>query len=118
MIQFEPESDRPLFQAALEFGKKQVQSLIENHPDFYPMYTEEGNWKHDGPAWTQWCDGFLPGMMWIFRKHCANGTAEEKYWLDQAIRYTKPLEPCQHDSDVHDLGFIFLSTYLRWYRFR
>ena len=35
--------------------------LIERHPDFYPMYTMEGRWKHSGEAWTHWCDGFLPG---------------------------------------------------------
>ena len=28
------------------------------------MYTAEGRWKHSGQAWTHWCDGFLPGMMW------------------------------------------------------
>jgi len=117
VILFEPETNRALFEHALEFGKRQVKRLIESHPDFYPIYTEEGRWKHEGPAWTHWCDGFLPGMMWIFRKHCGgNGTAEEKYWLEQAIRYTTSLEPRKHDRDVHDLGFIFLSTYFRWYR--
>src|SRR4029078_8839329 len=29
--------------------------------------------------------------------------------------YSKLLEHRQHDRDVHDLGFIFLSTYLPWY---
>src|SRR5262249_13092088 len=28
---------------------------------------------------------------------------------------TRPLEPRRHDRAVHDLGFLFLSTYLRWY---
>src|SRR6185295_3508392 len=28
--------------------------------------------------------------------------------------YSKPLEDRQHDRAVHDLGFIFNSTYLRW----
>ena len=36
--------------------------------------------------------------------------------MEQAIRYTKPLEPRKQDRDVHDLGFIFMSTYYRWYR--
>lgn len=115
MIQLEPESGR-LFLHALESAKKKVRALIENHPDFYPMYTREGKWKHDGPAWTHWCDGFLPGMMWVFRKHCPDSSPEEKYWRTQAIRYTKPLEPRKNDRDVHDLGFIFLSTYFRWYK--
>ena len=117
MIQFEAESDRGPFQAAIALGKQKVENLIENHPDFYPLYTVDGRWKHEGPVWTHWCDGFLPGMMWMFRKHSAPGSAEEQYWLEQAIRYTKPLEQRKHDRDVHDLGFVFLSSYLRWYRF-
>ncbi|MBI3207487.1 MAG: glycoside hydrolase family 88 protein [Candidatus Solibacter usitatus] len=100
----------------MQFGMKQVRKLVEKHPDFYPMYTNEGRWKHEGAAWTHWCDGFLPGMMWVFRKNCAAGSADEKFWLEQAIRYTKPLEPRKLDREVHDLGFIFLSTYLRWFR--
>ena len=116
MIHFEPESDRGLFHSAMHFAQKQVRSLIETYPDFYPMYTSGGRWKHEGPAWTHWCDGFLPGMMWIFRKHFEPGSTEEKYWLEQATRYTTPLESRKHDRDVHDLGFIFLSTYLRWFR--
>ena len=35
--------------------------------------------------------------------------------MEQAIRYSKPLEAAQDDRDVHDLGFIFFSTYYRWY---
>src|SRR5262249_46754154 len=31
-------------------------------------------------------------------------------------RYSKPLEPRKRDRDVHDLGFIFMSTYYRWFR--
>lgn len=116
MIQFEPDSDRALFQHAIEFSKKQVRTLVEKHPDFYPMYTKDGKWKHEGPAWTHWCDGFFPGQMWIFRRHCEEGSAEQKFWQEQAIRYTKPLEPRKMDRDVHDLGFIFLSTYYRWYK--
>jgi hypothetical protein len=30
------------------------------------MYTEGGKWKLGGETWTNWCEGFLPGMMWIF----------------------------------------------------
>lgn len=108
------DNDKTLFRSSLEFAKKQVRRLVEEHPDFYPMYTKDGVWKHDGPAWTHWCDGFLPGMMWVFRKHSTE--AEEKYWLEQAIRYTKPLEPRKMDREVHDLGFIFLSTYYRWHQ--
>ena len=116
MIQFIYESDKELFESAFRFAQKQVKRLIETYPDFYPMYTVSGAWKHAGPAWTHWCDGFLPGMMWLFVRHLGSGDAESEYWTEQAIRYSKPLEPRKNDRDVHDLGFIFFSTYYRWYR--
>jgi unsaturated chondroitin disaccharide hydrolase len=36
--------------------------------------------------------------------------------MEQAIRYSKPLERRKNDQDVHDLGFIFFSTYHRWHQ--
>jgi unsaturated chondroitin disaccharide hydrolase len=116
MIQFELETDRTLLSDAMEFAQQQVKRLIEQYPDFYPMYTQGGKWKHEGPAWTHWCDGFLPGMMWIFHRYYGPAGPQAEWWMDQAIRYTKRLEPRKHDCDVHDLGFIFLSTYHRWYQ--
>jgi len=116
VIHFELESDRALFERTMDFAQQQTQSLIERHPDFYPMYTQDGAWKHDGPKWTHWCDGFFPGMMWLFSKHEGPESAEGRYWQDLAVRYTRPLESRKLDREVHDLGFIFLSTYHRWYR--
>ena len=81
------------------------------------MYTKDGRWKHEGPAWTHWCDGFLPGIMWLFAKRGKpDGRGESKYWQEQAIRYSQPLEPRKFDREVHDLGFIFFSTYYRWHQ--
>ena len=116
MIHFELESDRELLTGAMLFAQKQVKRLIEKHPDYYPMYTKDGKWKHEGPKWTHWCDGFLPGMMWVFRRFEADRERDPNWWREQAIRYTKPLEPRKLDRDVHDLGFIFLSTYYRWHQ--
>src|SRR5271165_6072801 len=75
MIQFLLESDREIFEEAFRFAQHQVRKLVEKYPDFYPMYTVNGQWKHEGAAWTQWADGFLPGLMWIFYKRNAqNGS--------------------------------------------
>jgi unsaturated chondroitin disaccharide hydrolase len=104
------------FEDAFKFAQKQVKRLIEKYPDFYPMYTKDGKWKHEGPSWTKWCEGFLPGMMWLFEKRSAANSEERKFWLEHAIKYSKALEPRKNDSDVHDLGFVFLSTYYRWYQ--
>jgi len=117
VIQFrDAEADRALFEHALQFAEKQVAALIGLHPMYYPLYTQQGKWKHEGQAWTHWCDGFLPGMMWIFQTRHNRGSDEAKFWLSNAIRYTEPLEPRKFDREVHDLGFIFLSSYYRWYR--
>ncbi len=116
MIQFGPEIDRTLFAETLSFAEGQVTRLIEKHPGFYPIYTRAGKWKHEGPAWTHWCDGFLPGMMWIFHRRAVESGNGKQYWMDKAIEYTRPLEPRQFDREVHDLGFIFLSSYYRWHQ--
>jgi unsaturated chondroitin disaccharide hydrolase len=100
--------------SALSFAQAQVRRLIENHPDFYPLYTDQGKWRHDKPAWTRWCDGFLPGMMWLFLE--AGVADDPKYWRAKAEHYSRALEERKEDRDVHDLGFIFYhGTYKRWY---
>jgi len=115
ILESSPEQRR-LFEEALAFAARQVRRLIETYPDFYPMYTHRGRWKHDLPAWTHWCDGFLPGIMWILHRRSTPGSAQAEYWREQAVRYTLPLEPRQHDRAVHDLGFIFMSSYYRWHQ--
>src|SRR5436190_1847555 len=99
---------------ALSFAQGQVRRLVENHPGFYPLYTDQGKWKHEKPAWTRWCDGFLPGMMWLFLE---SGLADDpSYWRKKAEEYSQRLEERKEDRDVHDLGFIFYhGTYKRWY---
>lgn len=96
---------------AFSFAQQQVRALSERDPKFYPLYTDQGRWRHQKPAWTHWCDGFLPGMMWIF--HEETGDSE---WRALAEPYSRALESRKDDRDVHDLGFIFYhGTYKRWY---
>ena len=96
---------------AFGFAQRQVRALIERDPHFYPLYTDGGRWRHEKPAWTRWCDGFLPGMMWIFHEETG-----DKAWRASAEEYSKALEHRKDDREVHDLGFIFFhGTYKRWY---
>jgi unsaturated chondroitin disaccharide hydrolase len=96
---------------AFDFAQRQVRALQIRDPGFYPLYTERGRWRHDKPAWTRWCDGFLPGMMWIFHEETADAA-----WRTAAESYSRALEPRKDDREVHDLGFIFFhGTYKRWY---
>ncbi|UUO09068.1 glycoside hydrolase family 88 protein [Blastopirellula sp. J2-11] len=99
------------YESALQFAQQQVAHVVETYPDYLPIYTEEGKWKHGGELWTDWCGGFFAGMMWQFTLRTGDAT-----WRERAEHYSKLLEHRQHDRDVHDLGFIFLSTYLPWYQ--
>jgi unsaturated chondroitin disaccharide hydrolase len=106
-----PASRKETYARAIDFAEQQVRALTERHPDYFPIYTVKGKWRHAGELWTDWTGGFLAGMMWQFFKRTANTE-----WRRLAERYSKLLEHRQHDRNVHDLGFIFLSTYLPWYQ--
>jgi unsaturated chondroitin disaccharide hydrolase len=96
---------------AFDFAQTQVRGLIDRDPGFYPLYTDGGKWRHSKPAWTHWCDGFLPGMMWIFYEETSN-----PQWREAAVQYSEALEHRKDDREVHDLGFIFYhGTYRRWF---
>src|SRR3954452_18296860 len=94
------------YNRALDFAERQVRSLVETHPNFFPMYTVAGKWRHAGEKWTQWTDGFLGGMMWQFVLRRRPKGEGEVYWRQKAEHYSTLLEHRQHDRDVHDLGFI------------
>jgi len=101
---------RPKLQTAFDFAQEQVAALITAYPDYFPLYTEQGKWKHGGEAWTNWCEGFPGGMMWLFYAR----TGDEK-WRERAEHYSRLIEKRKHDRNVHDLGFLFWSTWKRWY---
>jgi unsaturated chondroitin disaccharide hydrolase len=99
---------------ALHFAQSQVRRLINNHPGFFPLYTCDGRWFHDQPAWTRWCDGFLPGLMWLFLE--SHHPDDPDFWRYHAQSLSAALEHRKEDRDVHDLGFIFYhGTFRRWY---
>ena len=101
---------RPRLHKVMDFAAEQVGALAANHPDYFPMYTQNGCWKHSGSLWTDWCAGFLGGQMWLLEEYTG-----ESSWRAIAEHYSQLVEYKQHDRAVHDLGFIFLNTYRPWY---
>lgn len=93
-----------------EFAGGQLKALIENHPDQFPMYTQQGKWNFSGETWTNWCEGFLGGQLWLLHQYSG-----EPYWRERAEHYSRLIEPRKTDRTVHDLGFLFWSTWKRWY---
>ena len=95
---------------AFNFAARQLRRLIEAHPNYFPMYTVGGHWKHGGEVWTNWCEGFLGGQLWILYER-----TRDDYWLTKAEHYSRLIEHRKTDRNVHDLGFLFWSTWKRWY---
>ena len=111
MAKFDPSAPLEIRAAqAMDFAQDQVRALITRHPDYFPLYTEEGTWQHGREAWTNWCEGFLGGMMWIFARR-----GGDPYWRERAEHYSRLIEERQFDTEVHDLGFVFWSTWKRWF---
>ena len=95
---------------ALDFAGRQLRHLVAAHPDAFPMYTRNGKWLHGGEAWTNWCEGFLGGQLWLMHRHTGDA-----WWREKAEHYSRLIEHRKTDRDVHDLGFLFWSTWKRWY---
>ena len=93
-----------------EFASRQLMRLVGNQPGFFPTFTEQGKWRPQVPGWTNWCEGFLAGTLWLV--HMQTG---DSWFRQQAERYCKLIEPRKQDRQVHDLGFLFWSTWKRWY---
>jgi len=92
------------------FAEKQLRHLITMYPDFFPLYTSNGRWKHEGEAWTNWCGGFLGGQLWLVVEQ-----NQAPWWREQAEHYSRLIEHRKTDRNVHDLGFLFWPTWKRWY---
>jgi unsaturated chondroitin disaccharide hydrolase len=74
------------------------------------MYTVNGQWRHGGEAWTNWCEGFLGGQLWLVYQQ-----TNDPWWRGRAEHYARLVEHRQSDRAVHDLGFVFWPTWKRWY---
>ena len=98
-------------QAALTVAELKLGALVNNHPGVFPLFTKSGQWIHDLPAWTNWCEGFLGGQLWILAEQ-----TQEARWRDQAVNYSQAVRGREFDRDVHDLGFIFWPTWWKWYQ--
>jgi unsaturated chondroitin disaccharide hydrolase len=89
---------------------EKVRGLVERHPDRFPLYTVAGRWAVDAEAWTNWCEGFLGGQLWLLADHTG-----EAWFREHAEHYSRLIEPRKDDRNVHDLGFLFMSTWKRWH---
>ena len=105
-----PRDFAPMAEAALDVASAKVRHLVTTQPGAFPIYTTGGRWHVEEEAWTNWTEGFLGGLIWIFARRTG-----EAWWREEAERYSTLIEPRKDDRTVHDLGFLFISTWKRWY---
>lgn len=91
-------------------AEAKVPALTRAHPDQFPLYTTGGRWDLTGEAWTNWCEGFLGGQLWLLAGRTGRSDLRQL-----AEHYSRLVEDRQLDREVHDLGFLFWSTWRRWY---
>ena len=73
---------------ALDFGCRQVRTLIESAPGRLTTYTSGGKWVFDKDPWAPtWSGGFLTGMLWIFAARTG-----DPWWHQRAREYSLLLE--------------------------
>lgn len=96
--------------AALDFAAHQVRRLLEQHPDYFPLYTRAGKWCHDGEAWTRWGDGYLAGQIWIHAKRTG-----DPWWRSQAEHYSRLIEPLKSDRNSQSHWSLFWPSWKRWF---
>jgi unsaturated chondroitin disaccharide hydrolase len=92
------------------FASRQLHRLVTAHPDRFPIYTTGGKWDLSGESWTNWCEGFLCGQIWLLYQH-----TDDPFWREKAEHYSRLIEPRKTDRTVHDLGFLFWPSWKRWY---
>ena len=101
-----PAGFEALAERALAFAFGQVDRLAIGRPDAFPIYTVGGCWHVEEEAWTNWTEGFLGGLMWIAARRTGDPA-----WRQRAEHYSRLIEPRKDDRTVHDLGFMFISTW-------
>jgi hypothetical protein len=108
LIATQGSGSRDIFARTLETAHRKLRETIEKHPDAPPAHID-----------ALWRRGFFPGMLWIVAGRLQSEHAppsqteaqtEAAWWLDQAIRYSKPLAELDGDG----LGFALLPSVCRW----
>src|SRR5262249_37723942 len=82
-----PETFRHAAERVWATAESKVRNLVTRHPGRFPLYTEKGRWALGAQAWTNWCEGFLGGQLWLLAQH-----AGDPWFRRQAEMYSERIE--------------------------
>lgn len=94
------------------FAKAQTSLMLKVSPDAtkFPRTTDK-NGKLKYTNLYEWTSGFFSGNLWYLYEY-----SQDKYWKDEATRWTETLEPLKTFTKHHDLGFMMYCSYGNAYR--
>lgn len=95
------------------FAEKQYRFMMKQNPtpDRMPQSYNEKTGKFDARGITWWCSGFYPGSLWYIYEQTGSGPIRE-----EAERALRVIEPNQHFTGNHDLGFMIYCSFGNAYR--
>lgn len=91
-------------QQSIQMAKK-----LESQEGKLPKTTKDGKLQTSDCYW--WCSGFFPGELWYLYEN--NPTPELKKYAEE---FTARIEPVQHVTNNHDVGFMLYCSYGNGYR--
>ena len=99
---------REIIEENFNFAARQYQFMMGQNPtpDRMPQSYNAKTGKFDARAITWWCSGFYPGSLWYIYEQTGNETLRK-----EAERALKVIEPNQHFTGNHDLGFMVYCSF-------
>jgi unsaturated chondroitin disaccharide hydrolase len=106
----------PLSDEAWELLCSRLRQIDAEAGEHFPHVTEKLVWQTSKSG--DWTGGFFPGMLWLAEEEARRrGDVQNAGALRaMAIRWTERLAPRQFDTGTHDLGFLFVPTWVEAYR--
>lgn len=95
------------------FAEKQYEFMMKQNPDpgKMPQSYNEKTGKFDARNITWWCSGFYPGILWYIYEQTGSPVIRQ-----EAERALGVIEPNQHFTGNHDLGFMIHCSFGNAYR--
>ncbi|MGE5551706.1 MAG: glycoside hydrolase family 88 protein [Bacteroidota bacterium] len=104
-------ADKALFEEALAVVETKIlKTAAAYEPGRFPHVTRaDGRWETTRNA--GWTGGLYVGMLWLGYQHL-----DDAKFKQEAERWTRGLEARQYDTGTHDLGFLFIPTFIKAYQ--
>ena len=106
----------PLSDQAWELLCSRLFQIEKEVGDRFPHVTENLVWRTSRSG--EWTGGFYPGMLWLVEEEARRrgDTAKAELLRQKALQWSERLSARQFDTGTHDLGFLFVPTWVEAYK--